>query len=274
MPWLHLLLLALVQGVTEFLPISSSAHLVLVPLIGGWQDQGVMIDVAMHVGTLAAVLIYFHRDTRGLFLAMLASAGVRPAARRLGAAQGSYRRLFWSLVLATIPVVMVGLVFKLTGVIEMLRRVEVIAATSIVFGLVLWWADRRGGSERHFKDIRLKAALLIGVAQVLALIPGTSRSGITMTAARALGFDRSSSARFSMLLAIPTILAAGGLEAVELFRLGADAPWSDTLLAAGLSFLFALGAIGALMRWLRRADFTIFVVYRVLLGIALFWWIA
>ncbi|RMF16047.1 MAG: undecaprenyl-diphosphate phosphatase, partial [Alphaproteobacteria bacterium] len=270
MPFAHLILLALVQGVTEFLPISSSAHLVLVPLLTGWRDQGVLIDVAMHVGTLAAVLIYFHRDTRGLFLALLASLGVRPAGRRLGDQQTAYRRLFWALVLATIPVVMVGLAFKLTGLIDMLRRVEVIATTSIVFGLVLWWADRRGATARGFDDIKLKAALLIGLAQVLALIPGTSRSGITMTAARALGFNRPSAARFSMLLAIPTILAAGGLEMLELLQLGTDAPWSDALLAAGLSFLFALAAIGGLMRWLRHADFTIFVVYRVLLGAGLF----
>ncbi len=274
MPLLHLLLLALVQGITEFLPISSSAHLVLVPLLTGWRDQGVMIDVAMHLGTLAAVLLYFRRDARGLFLGMLAGLGVKAAGRRLGADERACRRLFWALTLATIPVVMVGLVFKVTGLVDLLRRTEVIATTSIVFGLVLWWADRRGGTARGFDDIRLKAALLIGLAQVLALIPGTSRSGITMTAARALGFDRPAAARFSMLLAIPTILAAGGLEAMELVRLGADAPWSDALLAAVLSFLFAFAAIDALMRWLRRADFTIFVVYRVLLGVALFWWIA
>lgn len=272
MPLLHLLILALVQGITEFLPISSSAHLVLVPVITGWQDQGLLLDVAVHVGTLAAVLVYFYRDTKGLTLAALGSFGVTPA--RQAVAGTYYSRLFWGLVLATLPVVMAGLGLKLAGLDEAMRSPLVIALASIGFGLLLYWVDQRAPDVKTLDNMALKPALLIGVAQVLALIPGTSRSGITMTAGRHLGFSRVDAARFSMLLAIPTILAAGTLGAFELAEGGANGQWRDAIIGAGLSFLAALLAIHFLMRWLERASMTIFVVYRVALGAGLLLWLA
>ncbi|RMD87535.1 MAG: undecaprenyl-diphosphate phosphatase [Alphaproteobacteria bacterium] len=272
MPLFHLLILALVQGVTEFLPISSSAHLILVPAVGGWQDQGVLIDIAAHVGTLAAVLVYFHRDTVGLFWAAFGAVGLAPARRRV--AGTVHARLFWSLVVATLPVVIAGLALTVTFGEAVLRRADVIAWASIGFGLLLYVVDQRAPREKTIERMALRPALLVGLAQVLALIPGTSRAGITMTAARGLGFTRPEAARFSMLLAIPTILAAGTLGAIELARHGGDADWLAAGVVALVSFATALGAIHFLMRWLQHASMTIFVVYRLLLGVAILVWIS
>jgi len=270
MTLLHLFILALVQGITEFLPISSSGHLVLIPAVTGWPDQGVVMDVAVHVGTLAAVLIYFHRDSRGLCLAALGSVGIAPARRAVAGSQ--YMRLFWALVIATLPVIIAGLAFKLSGLDLMLRDAVVIGAASIVFGLLLYWADQAFPATKSLDRMAIKPALLIGLAQVLALIPGTSRAGITMTAGRWLGFSRVDAARFSMLLSIPTIAAAGLLAGLDLAQAGMAGRWADAAIAAGLAFLAALGAIHFLMRWLQHASMTIFVVYRVILGAALLVW--
>ncbi|MBK5909956.1 undecaprenyl-diphosphatase [Rhodothalassium salexigens] len=267
MPLLHLLVLALVQGVTEFLPISSSAHLILVPAVTGWPDQGPVMDLAMHVGTLVAVLVYFRRDTVGLTWAVLAAVRV-PAARR-AVAGTPYAGLLAALLVATVPVVAAGGLLAALDLVDLLRRPDVIAAASIGFGLLLYGVDMRAPRQRRMSHMGRRPALLIGLAQVLALIPGTSRAGITMTAARALGFRRPDAARFSMLLAIPTILAGGALAAADLAAEGAAGRWRDALIGAGLAFAFALAAIHFLMRWLQRASMTIFVVYRVALGLAL-----
>ncbi|TNE63463.1 MAG: undecaprenyl-diphosphate phosphatase [Alphaproteobacteria bacterium] len=265
---LHLFVLAIVQGITEFLPISSSGHLILVPILTGWPDQGLFMDVSVHVGTLAAVLLYFREDTKGLTLAGLGAIGIAPARR---AVEGTlYGKLFWALIIATIPVVILGGVLTVTGIEEAMRTASVIAGTSIVFGLLLYVADRMGTTEKLLDRMAVKPALIIGLAQVLALIPGTSRAGITMTAARYLGFNRQEAARFSMLLSIPTILAAGVLGGLELAQ-NADAfVWRQAFFGALLSCLAALAAIHFLMRWLAHASMTIFVVYRVALGLALF----
>ena len=268
---LHLLIIALVQGITEFLPISSSGHLILIPQLTDWPDQGLLIDVAVHVGTLGAVLIYFWRDTRGLFLAGLAALGLGAARRRV--ADSQYPHLLWLLVLATIPVIVAGLVFVGLGIPGTLRRPDVIGAASIVFGLALYWADQRCPAEKNLKSLDWRAALVVGLVQILALIPGTSRAGITMTAARGFGFKRTEAARFSMLLAIPTILAAGALAMYELINLGPDGAIGDAIFAAALSFLTAMGAIHFLMGWLERANMTIFVVYRLALGVGLLVWV-
>lgn len=265
---LHILILALVQGITEFLPISSSGHLVLVPVLTGWPDQGLFMDVAVHVGTLAAVMMYFWRDTRGIVLAGLGSIGVAPARR---AVEGTYHvRLFWALVIATIPMVIVGGIMVATDASEALRSAEVIATTSIVFGVLLYWADRVGSATKTTEGIAIKPALMIGAAQVFALIPGTSRSGVTMTAARFLGFSRTEAARFSMLLSIPAILASGSAATLKALEDTGPAPWLDAAFAAALAFGSALIAIHFLMRWLSHASMTIFVVYRVALGLLLF----
>lgn len=265
---LHLFILAIVQGITEFLPISSSGHLVLIPVLTGWTDQGLMMDVSVHVGTLVAVLVYFRDDTKGLFLAGLGSIGIAPARRAI---EGTiYGKLFWAIVIATIPAVIVGFMLKVTGTADLMRGAAVIATTSIVFGLLLYWADRVGTTEKSLERMAIKPALIIGLAQMLALIPGTSRSGITMTAARYLGFNRQDSARFSLLLSIPTIIGAAVLLGKDVATSGDSIVWAEAGIAAGLSCLAALAAIHFLMKWLAHASMAIFVIYRVALGLFLF----
>lgn len=265
---LQLLILALVQGITEFLPISSSGHLILIPALTGWADQGLMMDVAMHVGTLAAVLIYFRNETKGLTLAFAATVGVAPARRAI---EGTlYSKLLWALVIGTIPMVIVGGLIVATGANDHMRTPEVIATTSIIFGLLLYIADKKGPTEKSLDRMAIKPALLIGVAQIFALIPGSSRAGVTMMAARYLGFTRTEAARFSMLLSIPAIIASGAATALKAFEDATPEMWVDAAIGAGLACMAALVAIHFLMRWLEHANMTIFVLYRVLLGIILF----
>ena len=258
---LQIAVLALVQGITEFLPISSSGHLILVPVLTGWPDQGLLFDVAVHVGSLGAVLIYFWRDL---------SVMLRDLVRRSpgGLLEPPGRQLIALIVIGTIPVVLAGIALKLVGT-ENLRSAAVIGWATLGFGLLLYLADRLGARARVVLDLGYGGALIIGLAQVLALIPGTSRSGITMTAARALGLRRDESARFSMLLSIPTIVAAGALLTLDLIELGEAELRADVLLAAALAFVAAWLAIALLMRWLARASFTPFVIYRCVLGVGL-----
>lgn len=258
---LQIAVLALVQGITEFLPISSSGHLILVPVLTGWPDQGLLADVAVHVGSLGAVMLYFWRDLAAMLygLAIWRSGGLL---------EQPGRQLLVLVVIGTIPVVLAGMALKLFGT-EELRNAAVIGWATLGFGLLLYAADRLGPRERGVKEMGYGAALVIGLAQVLALIPGTSRSGITMTAARALGLERDEAARFSMLLSIPAIIAAGALLTLDLIELGQAELRSDVMVAAGLAFLSAWGTIALLMRWLERASFTPFVIYRCVLGVAL-----
>jgi len=257
---LQLAVLALVQGITEFLPISSSAHLILVPALTDWPDQGLVIDVAVHVGTLFAVVVYFAGDlwriVRGL------------------TARGDANTLSFAgmLVAATIPVCIAGYAVHEIGQ-EHLRSPELIAWATIVFGIILYLADRVGMTLKNMEHMTWGAAIVIGLAQVLALIPGTSRSGITMTAARMLGFERDASARFSLLLSIPVIVAAAALAGLDLYEAGDVRLSFQALVAVALSFVSAYVAIWAMMAWLRRASFTPFVVYRLVLGIGLLVWL-
>lgn len=256
MPILHLVILAAVQGITEFLPISSSGHLVLAPIFLGWPDQGLMIDVAVHVGTLLAVVLYLYKDVG----AMLAGIG-----RMLKGRRDPGARLFLFLVIGTIPVVGAGLALHHYAP-NMFRDLQVIAWATIGFGILLWIADQAGMTVRRIEHLGVLDVFFIGLAQCLALIPGTSRSGITMTAARFIGMERPDAARFSMLLSIPTIIAAGTLSGIDIYQSGDVQLAADAFVAAGLSFIFALIAIALMMAWLRRASFTPFVVYRIILG--------
>lgn len=259
MTWLNLIVLAVVQGITEFLPISSSAHLILVPCLGHFPDQGLDMDIAVHVGTLGAVMLYFWRDIWQMLVGLW-------AALRLRKTPGG--QLALAVVLATIPVVVVGVLVKdYVGTAG--RSIAVMGWTTLIFGILLYFADRVGLTVRRIEHLKLSDAAIIGLAQAVALIPGTSRSGITMTAARLLGYERGAAARFSMLMSIPTILAAGTLAALDIVK--ADQPLVTTvaIYGAGLSFVTALVAIALLMRWLRHASFTPFAVYRVFLGVAL-----
>lgn len=259
MPLFHLAILALVQGITEFLPISSSGHLVLVPVFLDVPDQGLLLDVAVHVGTLGAVMLYLWRDIWNMLSGIMLMLRGRsdPGAKLAG-----------FLILATLPVIGAGYALNhyYPGGI---RGVEVIGWTTLGFGIVLYISDQVGMTVRRIEHMGIGDVLFIGIAQVLALVPGTSRSGICMTAARVLGMERSDAARFAMLLSIPTIVGAGSLKGYELWQSGNVALTSDAFVGAGLSFVAALITIIVLMAWLRRATFTPFAIYRIILGAGL-----
>ncbi|MEQ8660109.1 MAG: undecaprenyl-diphosphate phosphatase [Gammaproteobacteria bacterium] len=262
MTTLHLIVLALVQGVTEFLPISSSAHLILLPQVTDWPDQGLAFDVAAHVGSLAAVCAYFRTDLAALARGWLGSLGTR---RLDGEA-----RLAWAVLLGTVPVGVAGLVGH-DFIAAHLRSPLVIAVTTVVFGVALWAADRFGRRAREVGTLGWRDVALIGCAQALALIPGVSRSGITMTAALAAGLTRAAGARFSFLLSIPVIVLAGGLEAVELVGAGGSQPWGELALVALFSGLSALACIVLFLRFIERIGMWPFALYRLLLGAWLAW---
>ncbi|MBJ6371867.1 undecaprenyl-diphosphate phosphatase [Sedimentitalea arenosa] len=261
MPVFQLFLVAVIQGLTEFLPVSSSGHLILLPGLTGLQDQGQLIDVAVHVGTLGAVILYFWPDVRtGL-------AGLPRLLR--GKIDTPGARLALGLVVATLPVVLCGAVVHFTGLSDAMRSVAVIGWAMLIFGLVLYWADQTGGETRSAEDWTLKHALVMGLWQAVSLIPGTSRSGITITGARRLGYARSDAARLSMLMSIPTIAASGILLGGEALATANTAALRDGAIAAVLAFASALLALSVMMRLLRSVSFTPYVLYRIVLGIAL-----
>ena len=264
MPLFQLFVLAAVQGITEFLPISSSGHLVLVPKFADWTDQGLLLDVAVHVGTLMAVMLYFYRDlatmTGAIFRSFKQISIRRPLDREFW--------LVWKLVIATLPVILAGYLMN-TYLGGAFRSLEIIGWTTLGFGILLFLADKLNMTIRSVEHITFLGAFVIGLFQVLALIPGTSRAGITMTAARFQGVERQDTARFSLLLSIPVIAAAGTLKGLELYQSSNDILLKNALTAGAMSFGFALVAITFLMVWLKRASFTPFAIYRVILGIFL-----
>jgi undecaprenyl-diphosphatase len=255
----QIIVLALIQGITEFLPISSSGHLILVPALTGWPDQGILTDMVTNVGSLLAVIIYFWRDV----LAML--HGLLDLVQR----RTTYNsRLMINIVIGTIPIVIVGLIMKATGLDDHIRSTTLVAINAIVFGILLYIADTYGLLRKTVRDIDWKSAMIIGGAQALSLSPGTSRSGVTMTAGRALGLVRPEAARYSFLLSIPANAAASALVIGD--ALSSGVPLTGAVIMTGvLTFFVALGAIAFLMRMLRSMSFLPFVVYRVALGIVL-----
>jgi undecaprenyl-diphosphatase len=263
LPLFHLFLVAVIQGVTEFLPVSSSGHLILLPGLTGLEDQGQVIDVAVHLGTLGAVVLYFWQDVR------LAAGGVPKLLRWQIDDQGAW--LAMCLAIATVPVIVLGLILKLTGLDDAMRSVAVIGWTMLIFGLVLYWADQRGPIVKDDQRWSLRDAWVMGLWQALALIPGTSRSGITITAGRLLGYDRHGAARLAMLMSIPTILASGALLSIEVIATADAAAARDGAIAAGFAFVAALLALVFMMRLLRSVSFTPYVIYRVILGVVLLW---
>ena len=256
----HIIVLALVQGISEFLPISSSAHLVLVPKLLGWADQGLAFDVAVHVGTLAAILFYFKDRLAGLMRDFFASIARR---ERVGDST-----LVWSVGFATVPVGLFGLAFN-DAIEQYARNGLVIAAMTIIFGIALYIADKKSGLKTEY-EMTIKLALIVGLAQAIALIPGVSRSGVTMTAALMLGFSHSASANFSFLLSIPVIVLAGGLEAVKLLKTPDALPWSDLTIGAAISGLSAYLCVRLFMALIARVSMLPFVIYRMILGVFLF----
>ena len=259
----HILLVAAIQGLTEFLPVSSSGHLILLPSLTNLDDQGLTIDVATHVGSLLAVILYFWTDVR------TALGGVPRLLRGKLDTEGA--RLAFLLIIATIPVMLAGFVLKMTGLDVALRSIAVIGWTMLVFGIVLYWADQTGAQDLKARDWSVKHAWILGLWQAVALIPGTSRSGITITGARRLGYERRDAARLSMLMSIPTITASGALLSLDVVAQGNMALLRDASLAAVFSFVAALLALSLMMRLLRSISFTPYVLYRVGLGVVLLW---
>lgn len=260
MTLLQQLIIAIVQGITEFLPISSSGHLILIPYVTDFPDQGPLIDVAVHIGSLLAIILYFRKDVMGLARGGFATVGLGN--------DPAQRRLFLYVVAGTIPAVALGLFLKLGGYLEGFRSTDLVATNLIIYGLLLGAADRWGRQVKTYEDLILRDAVLVGLAQALALIPGTSRSGSTMTAARALGYERVEAARFSFLLAIPAVAGAGLLAALDLADASAQMQWDATLTGI-FTFVAALLTMVFLMNFLRRASMLVFVIYRVALGLAL-----
>jgi len=259
---LQSIVLGLVQGLSEFLPISSSGHLILVPFVTGWADQGLTFDVAVHIGSLGAVLLYFRKD----LFDMLKGVGDWSEP---GILNHPGRHLIALIAVGTIPIIFGGILIKLLVGTENLRNAWVVGCTSIFFGSALYLADKFGARERGITEMGFKDALVIGCAQILALIPGTSRSGVTMTAARLLGMQRAEAARFSFLLSIPAILAAGSLITLEVMGGEGEGLGISAILGMLAAFLSAWAAIAFLMSWLREKSFTPFVIYRLILGVAL-----
>ena len=263
MPLYMLILVALVQGITEFLPVSSSGHLILISELSTLPDQGQTIDVAVHVGTLFAVVLFFWSDVK------LGLAGIpRMVTGRIDT-PGS--KLAFLLMIATIPAILLGLFLKLTGLNDAMRSMAVIGWTMLLFGLVLWWADQRGATRKQSADWSTADAIKMGLAQAIALIPGTSRSGICITAGRWLGYTRHDSAKLAMLMSIPTIFASGALLGAEVIATGDTVVARSAATAAALAFVAALLALQFMMRLLRSVSFTPYVIYRVILGAFLLW---
>jgi len=258
--WLQTVFLALLQGLTEFLPISSSAHLILPSQLFGWHDQGLAFDVAVHVGTLGAVVAYFRHDVMDMTQAWLCSI--------LRHQHSQQSRLAWYVILGSIPAGLVGIL--LGGFIETnLRSTFVIAMTTLIFGFGLWLSETRFKHHRSLPDIQMRDVLCVGLAQALALIPGTSRSGATMMVAMALGLTRTAAARFSFLLSIPVILLAGLLKVVELWQSSEPVLWGHLLLGTSIAFVSAYLCIGWFLKVLEKIGMLPFVFYRLFLGIIL-----
>ncbi|SFG97264.1 Undecaprenyl-diphosphatase [Palleronia marisminoris] len=264
MPLFYLVLVALVQGITEFLPISSSGHLVLLPALTGHVDQGLLIDVAAHVGTLGAVILFFWADVR------VAVAGLPSLVRGRVDEPGAWLAL--CLAVATVPVIIAGLILSVLDLSDALRSVAVIGWTTIIFGLVLWYFDQRAPEQHTASDWTLKDAVIMGLWQVIALVPGTSRSGITITGGRALGYTRKDAAKLSMLMSIPTILASGMLLSLDLIGTTDAGVIRDAAIVAFLSLLAALLALKLMFRLLESVSFTPYVIYRMILGTGLLIW--
>jgi len=265
MDLLQIITLALMQGLTEFLPVSSSAHLILTPVFFGWQDQGLAFDVAVHVGTLLAVMFYFRSELKVMSRDWFGSVS--------GKGSTPDSRLAWAVLLGTLPVGVVGLLCK-DFIEESLRSPLVIAVAMIFFGALLWWADSVAKQKRDEYQLNWKDVLFIGLSQAMALIPGTSRSGATMTAALLMGLTREAAARFSFLLSIPVILLAGGLKTLDLIESNVVVDWFALGAGIVLSALSAYLCIHLFLKWIQRMGLFPFVLYRFVLGgvlLLVFW---
>jgi undecaprenyl-diphosphatase len=255
----QILLLSFIQGVTEFLPVSSSGHLALIPALCGWQDQGLVMGIAAHIGTLGSVLLYFRKDVAAL---------VKGCFFLLKGQFNEHTQLLLNLIIATIPVVLCGFFFeKFIG--DALRSITVIAWMGILFGILLYIADRYGSLQETMGDTTLRRAFYFGLAQCVALVNGVSRLGACLTIGRFMNYKRADAARFAFLMSLPTITAAGTLKGYQFFKQGDFSMLNDAAMVAGFSFVFGLCAISFMMRWLQKLTLTPFVIYRICLGIVL-----
>ncbi len=259
----QIILLSFIQGVTEFLPISSSGHLVLVPALLGWEDQGILMDVAAHMGTLGSVLVYFWKDVLSLFKGFFSIVRGKV---------NENTQLLFNLIIATVPVVLLGLFFE-NVVGESLRSVSLIAWVGILFGILLFIADRYGHLIETVKDTTAKRALFFGLGQCIALVNGVSRSGACLTMGRFMNYKRTDAARFAFLMSIPTITAAGVMKGYKLFKANDVSMMGNAALMASFSFIFGFCAIAFMMRWLQKSTLAPFVIYRVALGIMLLFFV-
>lgn len=264
MPLEQLIFLALVQGLTEFLPVSSSGHLSLVHELTAWADQGILLDVAVHIGTLGAVLLYFRRDVLAMLVGCFAMLGGRMT---------DEGRLALYIIGASIPVFAVGYFLLKSGLVDSLRSAEIVAWANLVFAVLLWITDKIGMTVRRIEHMSWSSAIIIGLSQVLALVPGASRSGVTISAARLLGFERADAARFSMLLSIPTILGAAAATSLNVYETGNIALGLDMAVAALLSLGAALIAIHLFLKMMTHMTMLPFVIYRLGLGGLLLVWL-
>ena len=266
MDFLQVLILSVVQGITEFLPVSSSAHLIAVPHVFGWADQGVIFDIAVHVGTLGAVMVYFKKETKAIFVGLFDCT--------LGRTDSAGARMIFQLAIATMPLVIAALLFSKWQA-EAARSIEILAIASIGFGILLYMTDIRPHYYPKTQGVSMHHAFIFGLFQALAIIPGTSRSGICITAGRLLGYDRHTAGRFATLMAIPAIGLAGGYSLMKTDVAGVDWATNWDVLALGVffSFLCGLAGIHVLMKLLTKTGYWPFVLYRVVLGIALLVWL-
>ncbi|MDP1876397.1 MAG: undecaprenyl-diphosphate phosphatase [Actinomycetota bacterium] len=258
MSWFEAIILGVVQGLTEFLPISSSAHLLILSQLFGWEDPGAAFTAVTQIGTEAAVIIYFRKEI-GRILVAWGRSFVDSDARRSPDA-----RMGWLIVVGTIPIAVLGLAFR-DQIETVARNLWLTAAMLIIFGVLLGVADALGARVKEERDLTVRDGILLGFAQALALIPGVSRSGATITAGLGLGFTRGAAARYAFLLAVPAVLASGLFEAR---KIGDDASvaWGPTIVATLIAFAVGLGVITWLMRWLTTRSYLPFVLYRLALG--------
>ena len=262
MGWIEAVVLGIVQGLTEFLPISSSAHLRIVGELFGWDDPGAAFTAITQIGTEAAVLLFFRHDIARIVVAWFGSL----AGRRRGDPDA---RMGWLIIVGSIPIVVLGLLFQ-DSIETTLRDLRIVATALIAFSLILYWADRVGSKKRELSDLTVGHGIAFGLAQAMALIPGVSRSGGTITMGLFLGYSRSAAARYSFLLAVPAVLGSGFFQAYEALTgdvAGEGVSWGPTILATVIAFGVGLTVIAWLLRYLDRGSFTPFVVYRVLIGV-------
>lgn len=269
MEWFQAAVLGVIQGLTEFLPISSSAHLRIYPELFGWEDPGASFTAVTQIGTEAAVILYFAKDIASIVTSWFRSLFARRASRGGHAAAPIYdehaARMGWYVIIGTIPIVIVGLLLQET-IRDDFRSLWIVGTTLIVLGIILGICDRVGSKDRGERQIRLRDAILVGSAQTLALVPGVSRSGASISAGLLLGLDRAAAARFAFLLAIPAVLGAGFFEWPEALSEESVYGTGPLVLATVIAFLVGYAVVAWLLRYLSRGSFAPFVIYRIALG--------